>query len=698
MPVGAQERGADRPFGSRADVLQVEIPVHVVRDGDPVRGLDAEDFRVVEGKKELPIVGFEVVDLAEVEESVETAVGPGVPVAARRHFLLLFDLSFSNPGSVVKARAAAHDFVAEGLHATDFVAVATYAETRGADLVLGFTSDRLQLGAAIDSLGLLDPVARKGDPLKLVIQPGLEDLIGQGGGATFGPAGGEGANRDGIFLEIIRDLSGFAARNERTQQINQILNLSGSLEELAGYLAATSGRKHVVYLSEGFDSSVMLGTEDQERVREMTLDAQFGEVHRVDSDERFGNSQAQDGVFDMLERFRRCDCAIQAVDIAGLRAGTVAGGTAQDRSAGQDGLFIMADQTGGEFYRNYNDLSVAMGEMLERTSVTYLLSVAPEGLAFDGSYHPIEVRLKGAGKGARVSHRPGYYAPRSYADLSPEERQFATAERVLGGEVGGEIPVSVLAVPFRGEGGRAYVSTWVEVDGFALRQDHAGDRLPVEIFAYAISASGTATDYFSEGVLLDLPRVGSALDARGFKFAGHFELGAGRYEIRALARNAVTGASGLAAATVVVPDFAAGAPIVSPPLFIEPQGLWLMGKESSQQGREVREPLKTSSGRNLAPAAAPILPAGQAVPLMLLAHGFDSEEPELSARFVPAEGGEPLDASVSLGGQGTLGGAQRLAATLLLGSISPGDYTLEVVATGAGGSSPAVGTIPVVVY
>ena len=102
---------------------------------------------------------------------------------------------------------------------------------------------------------------------------------------------------------------------------------------------------------------------------------ELGQLWKVDSDERFGQSQVLNDVYALLGEFKRADATIHSIDIGRLTGepGTAARGR-------QDGLFILSSETGGEFYRNFNDLSQAMGKMLERTSVTYVLAFQPSDL------------------------------------------------------------------------------------------------------------------------------------------------------------------------------------------------------------------------------------------------------------------------------------------------------------------------------
>src|SRR5258706_563925 len=72
----------------------VEVPVSVVdSSGNPIRGLTAANFEVYDGGKKQAITSFDKIDFGSKEAAVN-AISPLNP-AARRSFLLLFDLGFS---------------------------------------------------------------------------------------------------------------------------------------------------------------------------------------------------------------------------------------------------------------------------------------------------------------------------------------------------------------------------------------------------------------------------------------------------------------------------------------------------------------------------------------------------------------------------------------------------------------------------
>jgi VWFA-related protein len=654
-----------------------------------VRGLTAEDFEVFDGRRKQRITDFEVIDLEMLGGDV---TGPtAVPLPARRHFLLLFDLSFSDPGKVTRARHAARDVVAHRLHPTDLVAVATYSSAMGARWVLGFTSDRRQVDVAIEDLGLGQLTEQYLDPLALVRAGSLSP-----DGAPV-DIGGRGAGREGIFQDLVNELTLMLARTERDSLRGHALAMVQGIESLGERLRWVQGRKHVVLLSQGFQSSLLFGTENQGRVREMNEAAMSGEYWKVDSDERFGSSASLSVVERLLDELRRADATVHAVDITGIVDDPL---KIMDRPKGEDSLFVIADGTGGELYRNFNDLGEAMEQLLDRTSVTYVLSFQPRDLPMDGSFHPIRVRLAGDRDGARVVHRPGYYAPLPWPKQSVEARQIAAAQLLLGGEVGGPIPVAVLAPPLRGAGELAYVPLVLEIDGPALLAGSDAARpLVLDLYAYALDRDGEVRDFVSQQVALDPRVVAPLLRQRGIKFHGHLDLPPGQYSLRILVRDITSGRSTVQETALTVHGAAERQPVLLPPLFSDAATGWLVLREQPRPGEPVdaMQPFLLE-GKPFLPASQPVIAPGGEAQLVLMAYDAEVEGRRLEGRVLDAAGAEIAPAVLQRTGTaaGPQTGLEQLMVRFQAAGLRPGQYRLEVRLVDPGGEA-LISSIPFLV-
>src|SRR5882724_6000487 len=682
----ANAANPERFSGETTNVVAIEVPVEVVRGGEPVRGLTAADFEVSEGRRKLKITGFDVIDLKSAPTPPGAPAPAPLPVAARRHFLLLFDLSFSEPSSVLKARHAAADLVARSLHPTDLVAVATYSVNQGPRLVLGFTTDRRQIALAIDTLGVANPLERTSaaDPLRLVYEAEESQFTAH---EQLNPQGGRTEIKlleRGELLDTLKTLSPSAQQQDRQNQIDRVISLSRSLADLARMMATVGGRKYVLYLSEGFDSSLLTGTLNQEDVQQNNAMLETDPVLTL-TEGRNGDTRTLNRMERMFDQFRRADCVIQAIDIGGLRG---SGDLGYTRPNGQEALFTMAKETGGELFENWNDLGAAMGKMLDRTSVTYVLTLQPDDLKLDGAYHKLNVGLKNAPRGTRVVAKPGFYAPRPFAQRNPLERALDAADAIVGGAEGGTISTAVLAAPFHlAAGPMAYVPVLIEVDGKGLLASLEGTVAPAEIYAYALDASGGVRDFFSQTLNLDLGKIGPQLRAGGLKFFGHLDLPPGEYSVRVLVRNGRTGAYGLKVTPVEVPAFAQG-PFLLPPFFPEPPGKWLMTREAPR-GKTAENPPYPFllQEEPYIPASRPVLGAGQDARVALVVYNLGAGEVKAAARVLGADGKEVQAAELEVTDRERGGAAapDRLTASLHALRLQPGEYQLQVTLTDGGG-------------
>jgi VWFA-related protein len=385
--------GAESPrrFADTSQVLSVEVPVQVVgKDGLPVRGLTAGDFEIYDEGRKQAIKSFRAVDLDRLRpEGTLPGEAEQLEPSARRHLLLLFDLSFARPSAVLRARDAARDLVLRSVRPTDLVGLATYSLEAGPRLVVTFTPDRAQLVRGILTLGLDTAYdAFRPDPLRFIIARAT--ATARASGVSSGPESHLDPAMDELLAEELRQ--GFD-RADKSFGRNRVTSFAHSMADLAKVLAAVKGRKQIILFSAGFDSRLLLGHDTAGAEADQdNLNVEEGQAQYVDTDNRFGNTVLQGQLRRMVQELRRADCVIQAVDIAGLTAGGDA--TDEVRPSGEEGLFVMANETGGELFRNANDFRSQLERVLSRSTVTYLLSFERSDLEPNGAFRRLKVKAK----------------------------------------------------------------------------------------------------------------------------------------------------------------------------------------------------------------------------------------------------------------------------------------------------------------
>lgn len=211
---GQTTKKAPLSFGT--DVTMVAVPVFVTdKDGKTVAGLTAADFDLQDGGKSVPIESF----LAVSADRPIGMVGDATAPALRRQFLFLFDLDFTRPVNLERARRAAKQFVLKSLSPSDLAAVGIVNPT-GFKALVGFTTDRAQAVAAIDGLGF-SSAGRERDPLGLVYDAGLGGLL-EGRSADLTDA----SPKAQAIAEELKDQAvqlGRADRQRYTQHVEQFL-------------------------------------------------------------------------------------------------------------------------------------------------------------------------------------------------------------------------------------------------------------------------------------------------------------------------------------------------------------------------------------------------------------------------------------------------------------------------------------------
>ncbi|HYU23775.1 MAG TPA: VWA domain-containing protein, partial [Thermoanaerobaculia bacterium] len=512
-------------------------------------------------------------------------------------FMLLFDLSYAAPRSLARAQDAARNFVKNAVQPRDLVGVGTIDVDHGFRLLAAFTTDREIVASAIGN-----PASFKSaDPLQLANETNIASMVDTSMPLDLNP---NQTAQPALMRDANRAMAAEAAAEGKAQiQHANVAYVRARVEKevdflgvLAKTLRAVPGRKQIVFLSEGFDPSVVTGRDARSStdVAKENEDILHGNVAIVDNDTRFGSSTSQSFVSRMAKFFRGSDVVLNAIDIQGVRVqNDIQTGARINSNAG---LALLADPTGGMVFQNANDMTSNFDRMLKAQEFVYVLSFqAPATKA--GAFHDLKVNLVNVPGRASVFARGGYYEGGAQ---TPQERTLSNAEIILNDIPQGDVRLAGLAAAFPTGSANAQVPVVLELDGGDMLKDLKGDKVITEFYIYAFDADGLVRDRLYQSVGLDLKKVGKRLRAGGLKYYATLTLPPGKYAVKSLVRMPETDRKGFVRSDIVVAK--AGDVAVLPAIFVDehPSAVLVRGLSHATAA----DPFDLS-GERFIPAAAP---------------------------------------------------------------------------------------------
>jgi VWFA-related protein len=421
LPLPAQ---AQPEFGEIIDVRVVNVEAVVTgKDGERVRGLSRDDFRLLVDGREVPIGFFnEVTDGTLV--AAESGQAAPEPEVVGRRVLVFVDDSFG----IAPYRNAVLDRIRQSLERLspqDQVAVVEF-DGKKLDLLSGWTADRERTIAALAE-------ARGRKAHGLIIRAQLRDINRSLGAATaiqgFTPlpvptTAGESAGRFGqgyegsAFLE-----SGSGVTLDIPTLLNRVVSASAAAMRAVPVPEGPEGRKVMLLLSGGWPLLEDLTEKNLLAERSASLDWLSS----------IGYGSAGSAVFrPLVDTANRLGYTLYPVDTPGLGAGTGANVEDTDFSgnrlisspwdqATDYALNYLAGETGGRAAVNSARLE-ALDRMAEDTRSYYWLGFTPAWKA-DDRHHRIEVEARRPG--LRVRARSGF------TDLSRRTEMAMSTEGLL---------------------------------------------------------------------------------------------------------------------------------------------------------------------------------------------------------------------------------------------------------------------------
>jgi len=488
----------------------VQIPVYVTSYGASVRGLTRDDFTLrVNGRKH-QIDYFDVVDFKSLSE--EQMRDP----RQRRLYVLTFDLANMAPFAMLRARNAAEEYLSAA-QPSDYFAIALLNRYNEFEFIVPFTRDQVALRRAVASFS----TSSTGDPLHLTVSSG--DRIGL-------------INDDASTIQDLRRMgesqtAAFVADIGRRRVDDQFETLG----EVAKRLAPLEGYKHIVLLSRGFDSYLMMngatgltgsilegprsGTMQQVTALPTssfngTSSPNYTRVREFNGfDSRLLESHLQ-----MQKKFSSAGVFLDAIDIEGLRPA--------GRGSSNESLhFLVADT--GELVEHRNDLKAAMQRLTDSQQVVYVLGFHAANTG--RKQNSISVDVAGAPRGSYVNYRESYS---SIADKPSSTDALRLADIVTN-----DIPQNGISMAAEVTPASKKATVKIALPGQELLAIADGDAVVKGDALLYVFAGQTAVAFEKKAINVDVNQARtSGLDGRNVELSQSFDLPPGGYALKVLVR------------------------------------------------------------------------------------------------------------------------------------------------------------------
>jgi VWFA-related protein len=448
------------------------------KDHNPVRGLKASDFQILES------------NVPQHARSFEEHFPPSVGDAARLPFIpKLLPGMFTNYVPVPQ-NSAINVILLDALNTPQmdqsylhdqllaFVRsqpagfpTAIFGLSQGLYILQGFTSDPKVLEAAIQ---------RKDIPQKSLL---LENSLLGNGNTTLNEfvaanAGG-GALGDQGISQALANMQGFDkyVGVERTESRASVT--LDALNAIARYLSAIPGRKNLIWFSGAFPINPIPSATLPPATTSPTASLLSGSV---DSASGFSDFAGNEGEFrETTNLLARSQVAVYPIDARGLfgfsgmdaatsgtqyatrsnpnapSPGLLAGNDISDfvaNTAAEHAVMnTMARDTGGEAFYNANSLAKFATQAMRKGSFYYTLTYTPANTKWNGNFRKIAVQIEGSKY--TLNYRRGYYADdpdepnnrHEAAALAPTHSRPVTAAMMRGAPNPTQILISARVHP-----------------------------------------------------------------------------------------------------------------------------------------------------------------------------------------------------------------------------------------------------------
>jgi VWFA-related protein len=522
--------GGALTFTANANLVIVDVSARD-KSGRPVEGLRAQDFTVLEDGKPQKISVFEYetistvpeppaeialdeqLQLPEAPKTTITSSTPGkVQYHDKRLMVFFFDFSSMQVPDQLRAQDGALDYLNKHITKDDVVAILFYAST--IQVLSDFTDDRDVLTRVIKTL----PIGEASDL------------------AAMADTGDD--NSEDTQAAFVADETEFNIFNT-----DQKL---AALEQAAKMLATFPEKKALIYFSGGVTRTGM----DNEAQLQATINAA---------------GKANLAIYSIDARGLMGDPPGGGASHAGSRGtgifnGSVFNSQRSSTLASQDTLYTLAAETGGKAFFDSNDIGLGIVKTQEAMSSYYLLGYYSSNNAMDGKYRKIDVKLNSSKLVAKLDHREGYYADKTWNKLNAQDKEQQLKEALSAGDPVTDLPLALQVDTFRISSTAYFVPVSIKVPGSVVALAAKGGASVTQLdFAGQIqderhAVVGNVRDNIQ--IKLDQDKAAS-VGRKSYQADEGFVLEPGRYRMKFVVRENISGKMGTFETGFTVPDLSA---------------------------------------------------------------------------------------------------------------------------------------------
>jgi len=527
QPAAGQQPVQPPTFRAKTQLIIRNVTVKD-KSGKVIEGLTASDFVVTEDKEPQDIA---FVEFQQLRKSAETATpmasapppsvqpptplegqaavissppGGGIRYQDRKLLVLYFDTSSMFGGDLIRAYLNARKYVESMMSPSDVMAIMEYKG--GAVRVRqDFTDDRPRLVEIIN---------------KMIY----------------------GEDQDGDGFPDNPELGTAFGQNDAEFNLFNTDRQLAALQTAITMLKPLPEQKTLIYFASGIRLN---GSDNQAQMRATVNAAIKANVTLNPIDARGLVALAPLG-----------DATQRSPGGMGMFTGALAANVTTNFQRSQDTLYALAKDTGGTAMFDYNDLSRGIVQAADNIDSYYIIGYYTSHDTKDGKYRRVTIAVNG-NQQAELAYSPGYFAEKDYTRFSSSERDRQLEEAFMAEDPVTEMPIAMELNYFQLNRAEYFIPVSVKIPGSELQlaKKRGAARALLDVIAEVKDDNGYTQQNVRDKIDIELSnKEVDQLASSPIQYETGFTLLPGKYIVKLLVRDTVTGRVGTYQAAFTVPN------------------------------------------------------------------------------------------------------------------------------------------------